>query len=233
MFKKVITLILTLSISLSYASYESGGYLPESEVVNTTSIIGPPPSNTSIAFLNDKAISEATFSLDKNSQEYIKAIHDASNDSNIHIADFSKAFGQKLSKEDTPAIYNLLQKAIVDANNAKNIDKDYYKRKRPFVFFDKSPCDLSEDPSSYSYPSGHTTRAWTYGLILAELKPQNAIEILKVANGKGQSRVICGVHWQSDIEAAKMVATINFTILQTNEQFRKDFKNAQKEISKK
>ncbi|AEB27930.1 acid phosphatase [Francisella hispaniensis] len=230
--KKIILIIFLLIIGVlpSFAGWKDGGYLSQDQLVNTIDLIGAPPATDSLAFANDKAISESTFSIDKDSYRYQQAIHDATSDDSIIIADFSKAFGQKISENDTPAIFKLLNKATIDVNNAKDIAKDFYKRKRPYVYFDRQPCDSSENPNSYAYPSGHSTRSWTYGLILAQLKPQNGEAILKVSKEKAESRVICGVHWLSDIKASQTVAMSEFAVLQSNQQYKQDFHNAQKEL---
>lgn len=100
------------------------------------------------------------------------------------------------------------------------------------MFFDRKPCDPDEDPNSYSYPSGHSSRAWNYAMILAELKPQTAKQLFELADRKSQSRVICGVHWKSDVQAARTVALANFAILNGNQEFLKDLEKARQEINK-
>ncbi|KYW87167.1 hypothetical protein [Francisella hispaniensis] len=51
-----------------------------------------------MAFANDKAILESTFSIDKDSYRYQQAIYHATNDDSIIIADFSKALVKRLAK---------------------------------------------------------------------------------------------------------------------------------------
>jgi acid phosphatase (class A) len=38
----------------------------------------------------------------------------------------------------------------------------------------------------------------------------------------GESRVVCGVHWKSDVEAGRDAATAAFVVLQSNAGFRAD-----------
>ncbi|XSZ46902.1 acid phosphatase [Francisella noatunensis] len=226
-----ITIIIFITLSSSLASNWPSGYIPKNQIINIDSIIGVPPSTDSLAFSSDKAISEAVFSQNKNTTDYKIAIHDASNDQDVHIADFSKAFGQEITKDKNPAIYTLLNRSTTDVSNIKQSAKEKYQRIRPFVVFDRKPCDPDEDPSSYSYPSGHSSRAWNYAMILAKLKPQTAKQLFELADRKSQSRVICGVHWKSDIQAARTVALANFAILNGNQDFLKDLEKARQEIN--
>lgn len=93
-----ITIIIFITLSSSLASNWPSGYIPKNQIINIDSIIGVPPSTDSLAFSSDKAISEAVFSQNKNTTDYKIAIHDASNDQDVHIADFSKALAKKLLK---------------------------------------------------------------------------------------------------------------------------------------
>ncbi len=229
--KKVSIALLGIFIcSSAFAKWYDGGYLSQEQITDTTSLIGAPPSSDSIAFLNDKAISEATFSLDKDNPKYQQAINHSDDNLDDVMSEFSEVVGQSIDKENTPYIYSLLEKSTNDANNFKDKAKNHYKRKRPFVYFDRKPCSTTEDGTTYSYPSGHSTRAWNDGLILASLKPQKANEILDMSKSMAESRVICGAHWPSDIKAAQTVAMTEFTILQTNLEYRQDFTNALAEI---
>ncbi|ASG69011.1 acid phosphatase [Francisella halioticida] len=227
----IVAISLFIVLSISFASnHINNGYIPKNQTINIDSIIGSPPTTDSLAFSSDKAISETVFSQNKNTDSYKTTIHDASTDKDIHIADFSKIFGQEISKDKTPAIYRLLRKSTTDVSNIKQSVKEKYKRVRPFVFFNRKPCDSNEDPTSYSYPSGHSSRAWTYAMILSELKPQVAEQLFALANRKSKSRVNCGAHWESDVKAARTVALINFAVLNGNEKFLEDLKKAKKEI---
>lgn len=62
-----------------------------------------------------------------------------------------------------------------------------------------------EHRTNGSYPSGHTVRGWAMALLLAEINPAAQDAILKYGYEWGQSRVIAGYHWQSDIEASKAI----------------------------
>ena len=57
-----------------------------------------------------------------------------------------------------------------------------------------------------SYPSGHTAFGWAWGLILSELVPTRTNEIIRRGRAYGVSRMVCNVHWKSDVEAGRAMA---------------------------
>ena len=66
---------------------------------------------------------------------------------------------------------------------------------------------------SFSYPSGHATQGWAYALILASLVPEKATPILARGRAYGESRIVCGVHWLSDVAAGRLTGTAVFAAL--------------------
>ena len=235
MYAKLSIIILLLISNIAFASSEKFGYLSENKSVDVTKLIGPPPTVDSLKFANDKAVSEPVYSLDHNSDEFKQAVASSADSIDEIMDSFSGAFGQELSLDKTPVIYKIISKTIIDTNNSKNIAKNTYKRQRPYIFYDREPC-VSEDYSnyrasaSYSYPSGHTSRAWTVALLLSSLKSDNTTAIFEKAKSIGRDRVACGVHWQSDVEASFTVATANFIVLQSTNEFQVDLVDAKKEV---
>ena len=69
-------------------------------------------------------------------------------------------------------------------------------------------------------------------LVLAELFPEKSEQILKVGYEYGESRVIVGYHYQSDVDAARIAAGAALAVLHANEDFQKDMELARKELRK-
>jgi acid phosphatase (class A) len=82
-----------------------------------------------------------------------------------------------------------------------------------------------------SYPSARGAVGWAYGLLLAELRPQRAAEIDARARQFGQSRIICDQEWESDVEAAKLVASATLARERASPAFRADIDAARKEVA--
>ena len=69
-------------------------------------------------------------------------------------------------------------------------------------------------------------------LVLAELLPDKASDILKVGYEYGTSRVIVGFHYQTDVQAARTAASGSVAVLHSDKEFQKDMKKAKKELAK-
>ena len=169
----------------------------------------PPPAVGSIAFLNDQAMYEQGRLL-RNTERGKLAAEDANLSAGGVANAFSSAFGSPITEKDAPQLHKLLTNMIEDAGDlATRGAKEKYMRIRPFAFYGVSTCNTTEQDKlakNGSYPSGHTSIGWATALVLAEINPQRQNEILKRGYELGESRVICGYHWQSDVDAARIVA---------------------------
>ncbi len=149
---------------------------------------------------------------------------------------FSKAMDIELSVEKTPDIIYLLTMAQGDAQNVTRFVKKHYQRTRPYIYFNKHTCSTLKEEDfnrkSGSYPSGHSASGWIDALILAEINPQRADELLKTGLRIGDSRVICGFHWKSDVEQARVVASYVYAQLHAEPAFMKALKNAKEEFAR-
>ena len=59
-----------------------------------------------------------------------------------------------------------------------------------------------------------------------------ANEILARGYRYGENRVVVGAHWQSDTEAARMVASVAYAKLHTSERFLEQMKKAREEFKR-
>jgi acid phosphatase (class A) len=73
--------------------------------------------------------------------------------------------------------------------------------------------------------------AWAWGLILAEIAPDRSTEILRRAREIGDSRIICGVHYLSDVEEGRTNGSILVAALHANPAFRSDLAKARAEVA--
>jgi acid phosphatase (class A) len=111
--------------------------------------------------------------------------------------------------------------------------KNYYMRTRPYAYYKEMTCnpkDQEKLSTNGSYPSGHTAIGWATALVLSEINTERQNEILIRGFEIGQSRVICGYHWQSDVDAARIVASAVVARLHADKQFAKQLKKAKKEF---
>jgi D-alanyl-D-alanine dipeptidase len=83
-----------------------------------------------------------------------------------------------------------------------------------------------------SYPSGHSQRGYATALLLSEVNPANADTIMARGFMYGESRVIVGAHWQSDVDASRLCAAIGLTRLHTSPAFLEQLGKAQAEFQR-
>lgn len=148
------------------------------------------------------------------------------------LGNFSCAVGVTLTPDNAPRTVALLTRLQSDSRQAVNVPKDLYRRQRPFLI-DRGPtCQPAESlRTSFDYPSGHTTWGWSIALVLAEASPAQASAILARGRSYGESRVICGAHNASAVEAGRTTASALVAALHGLPEFRDDVAAARSELS--
>jgi D-alanyl-D-alanine dipeptidase len=151
------------------------------------------------------------------------------------LAEFNVPFGLTLSKTETPEIWKLLVNSMATTDQMRVAPKAYYHRLRPFEMYEEhllSTETEAELSGEGSYPSGHTMRGWLAALLLAEINPARADTLYARAWMYCESRVIEGAHWQSDIDATKVGASIGYSALHTSPEFLAQLGKAQDEFKR-
>lgn len=146
---------------------------------------------------------------------------------------YSEALGFVVSREATPAIYRLISRGQKAAAQAVDPAKAKYMRKRPFARMNEHVAGAFDDEEELrgngSYPSGHTSLGWTTALIMAQMAPELQDTILRRGWEYGESRVIVGAHWQSDVDAARLAASAAVARLQASPEYQADMAAARAE----
>lgn len=210
-------------------------FLNEGDVANSLYLLPPPPEGGSILFLYDKERYDWG-KLQRNTPRGDQAAADANVEANGVPEAFSEAFGIEINEDNTPEILKLVIGMREDAGDLATRDaKNHYMRTRPFAFFGEETCNpkqQAELSTNGSYPSGHTAIGWATALVLAELNPDRQNEILKRGYDMGESRVICGYHFQSDVDAARLVASGVVARLHADPGFQSQLKRAKDEMAR-
>jgi acid phosphatase (class A) len=210
-----------------------GGYLPKADLPDGITLLPPPPAPGSAAFAADEETYRVTRVL-RNTPRGALAARDADLSFPGAPEIFSCAADIPITEGTTPRLYNLMHRSLIDAARVTHVPKDHYRRVRPFVTNKEATCDPESEPDlmkSGSYPSGHSSIGWTWALILTEIAPDRANAILSRGFAFGESRVICGVHWQSDVTAGRTVASGLVARLHADRLFRADLDAARGEIA--
>lgn len=146
---------------------------------------------------------------------------------------FACAAGIRIDEERTPHLNMLLRRAIVDAGMAVIPVKAAYKRARPFAALNEASCTPAYEAvlaRDGSYPSGHAAAGWMWGTILAGMVPARSDALLQRGAEFGTSRMVCRVHWASDVEAGRLVATATLARLESDTVFRRQRELARREV---
>lgn len=211
-------------------------WLDSTQMPNSVYFLPPPPDEASAAFTYDKSQYQWGKEQRKDSVRLAIAVRDAVWSIETICREFSVPFGMTISKENTPEIYKLLSLALVTADQAGKLPKKHYQRTRPFVFYNEStiyPSDEEWLRHNGSYPSGHTILGWSAALLLTEINPAAADTLMARGYIYGQSRVIAGYHWQSDVDAGRLVASAAIARIHADKRFIKQMKRAKKEFERK
>ena len=209
------------------------GYLPLSQLPDSLALIPPPPAAGSAAFAADKAAAANSLAL-RGTPRWAMATQDADLRFPAAAETFSCAVQAPVTEKTTPALYRLLRRSLTDVGLATYAAKNHYTRLRPFVEDAAPVCTpeiLDGLKKDGSYPSGHTAIGWAWALILTEIAPDRADAILARGRAYGESRVVCNVHWQSDIEAGRIVGAAIVARLHADPAFLADVATAKQELA--
>lgn len=192
-----------------------------------------PPAPGDPLFINDSI----QYYLNKeirSTQRGDTAVWDAETSIEYFMMRFSGAVGKELTPEKYPVLANTIMGVMQDVRSSIQKAKNRYARHRPYQHFQEhTPVPEDESPTDFtSYPSGHTVRGWAAAMLLVAVFPEHANEILNVGYQIGQSRVILGYHYQSDVEAARLAASAGFARLCAEQKFRDAIVECQQEVKK-
>jgi acid phosphatase (class A) len=180
----------------------------------------------------DWAIFKATRSLE-GSDRWVLAQNDDNYRPAALLKDFSCAVGAELTAENAPTLARIIARTTVDAGAAAQRAKEVYQRTRPYMHNAGNICIERSDglARSFDYPSGHGSLGWVAGLVIAQLAPDRSTPVLARARAYGESRVVCGVHNMSAIEASRTNGASVFAALQASSDFQAAMAMAKAEIT--
>jgi len=209
------------------------GYLDPKALPNSLALIPPPPALGSAAFAHDQEVARATFGL-RDTPRFALAVSDFDLKLSSLVNDFSCALNAQITDENAPYLTTLLRRSFSDLALSTYAAKNYYQRKRPFQLnqgtmgVPEYRAQLEKDPS---YPSGHTAIGWGFALILTELSPDRADELLARGRAFGESRMVVNHHWNSDVDWGRAVGAATVARLHADPTFGADLDAARDELA--
>lgn len=231
--KYLMMAVLMMAAVSASAQSKAEPYFSFRELPNMLKWCPAPPDTVGAAFAYDIMQYMWGKQMRQNKERADIAIRDAVYSLECIMEEFSEPLGLKMSKEETPEIYKLLKDSKATCENISNFPKFYYKRIRPFMRFHEHTATPQFEPDlrrNFSYPSGHTILGWCSALLLSEINPVRADTILARGMMYGESRVIVGAHWQSDVDAGRLAASAVYSRMHTSDRFLEQMQLARQEF---
>lgn len=210
-------------------------YFDIDELPNAVKWLPAPPEPNSTRFAYDLTQYMWGKGERLNEERAQQAIDHSVVDMGMMAQEFSKPFGMEISETKTPCIYKVLYRGVLTVRLCATKPKTEIPRQRPYVRYNESTLIPEEEEKlrlNGSYPSGHTIRGWAMALLLCEINPDAQDDLLALGFQWGQSRVIAGYHWQSDVDAGRLLASAGYARLHTHQEFLADMAAARAEYAK-
>ena len=242
--KNIILLTVAFTLSVAATVFAAGdevngkAYFKKSELPDMTKILPPYPAFESARFVADQSQHLWGKLMRQDEARAAQAQRDAVYSMQTVIDEMGPLFGLEITKEGTPEIYSILQDVCASCDSIYSGAKAKFNRQRPYAYYDEGTLiPEKEEKHRYegSYPSGHTVFFWTSALLLADINQTNEAMEALLARGYdfGQSRVIAGYHWQSDVDAGRMAGTVLYQLIRSHERFIGQLDRARAEFKDK
>jgi acid phosphatase (class A) len=195
--------------------------------VDTTVFIPAPPEANGALELAERAVVRGPWTAARRQQ----ALEDNAIDP---FAAFDSVLGDNFTGANFPATATLLTRVGRAAGYAGDPAKFVYRRLRPFVSDSAITTCIPDDErlrASFSYPSGHAALGFAWALVLAELVPSRTDAIIERGRDFTWSRVVCGVHYPSDVDAGRTVAAAAVARLHADPDFQRELEAARGELA--
>jgi acid phosphatase (class A) len=231
LFKKIwlalcLSIIFFSSPSFSKEEQEDILYI-DAGIFNLDSTIPPPPISSSFEYKLEIEFMKNRISRLSDVQKDL-AIKDAVNESAGFFSDTLTSFD--ITK--LPKTRLLFDKVKYNAGHEAGVFKNYFKTKRPYQADSNIQACVAPKVSNLdrSYPSGHTTMGYAMGIVLANLIPEKAKEIMERARLYGENRINCGAHFPSDVSGGQVLGTLVAKELLKNNEFQLLMKASKEEL---
>ncbi|MEY4720979.1 MAG: hypothetical protein RIQ46_704 [Pseudomonadota bacterium] len=216
------------------SAFLASGYLGPQKVPDSLLLLPPPPAQGTVAQIRDEEAAGQAVAL-RGSPRWEQARIDADLFTPNATDVFSCAAGFSIGDATTPRLNALLRKMGPDLALGTYATKRKFQRRRPFMVNGEPTCTPQDEAmlrQDGSYPSGHSAIGYGWGLVLAEVVPDRASQLVARGRAFGESRRICNVHWLSDVEEGRIAASAVMARLHAEPAFQADLKRAKAEVAK-
>lgn len=222
-----LTVALCATVAAADAKSDAGASLLSKADLDPALILPPPPATDTPAARAELAELHAMQAARTPAME-AGARHDGdTKDASI----FAGVLGPRFDLKQLPETTRLLAMVRATEKQVVDLGKSEFKRPRPWIADATiTSCSRSDEPLS-SYPSGHTSMAFSMGGVLARLMPEKAGAILARSAAYGESRIICEQHFRSDVTAGEALGLLIAERLMDKLEFKRQFAAARTELA--
>lgn len=147
-------------------------------------------------------------------------VEQARADRKTQIRRFYGAFGLAEDAAELPLLEDFAEEIEDDVRGRVRSVKEHFRRLRPSEVDSRiEPC-IDDVRGDLSYPSGHAAFGWAMAWLLAELEPTRRDALEKRAEEFARQRMVCGVHYASDLAAGKFAARLVFAEMTSHPRFQ-------------
>ena len=246
--RKILSLLVVLALAVPAFAADAPTPPPyiTLEQVDFMHLLAPPPAPGTAEQQRDIA-AVLTMRANASEAERERAIADAE----ITPYRFADVLGPNFRESKLPKTNAFFAHVLESIGPLIGAGKNYWHHDRPFVMDSNvdSPTDMikgvcnDKGPGSpptalcprginYSYPSGHSTYGTVVATLLGEMIPEKRDALLLRGRQYGDSRVINGVHFPTDVESGRIEGAVMVVLMMQNERFRADLAEAKAELRK-
>lgn len=192
-------LLLLLSLSVALGSFPEPGKYLKTDDLDVTAVIPAAPEDGSLATAADL---ETVYQVQKRRTPEMIAL--AGYFAEDTVFQYDAVIGPWFTADNLPRTAAFFLQIDSDRYAISSKGKQVWRRPRPPLLDARiKPCVSL--PKSGSYPSGHSTQAFLWAGLLAEIFPEHRMALRERAELVAWSRVIGGVHYPTDITAGRML----------------------------
>jgi acid phosphatase (class A) len=205
------------------------GYFTADAPLDLSEIVPPPPAQDS----NTTKAELARLHQIEQSRTPAQVAAAQNDDRQEDIFYLRSVMGKEFTPDNLPLLAALSDRVKSEASVASGALKSEFKRPRPYQFDSTlhPVCETTTQPNSY--PSGHTITGYLEAFTLIRIVPEEKREILERADDYAHNRMVCGVHYPSDIAGGRAVAYAVFGYLMAQPRFQSDLAAARAETRKR
>jgi acid phosphatase (class A) len=221
----VLALLVLLATPPVQAADKGPANFVDVAALDLTRLIPPPPAQDSAITrqeLADIKAAQAAASPERRKiaeEDYTETV----------FAVMRGELGPVFNAERLPVTAGFFKRVLADEGAVVDPAKAAFGRQRPFqVDSGVVPCPPAK--TSGAYPSGHATVGYLAALTLADMIPERRDVIFAAAARYAESRIVCGVHYKSDVNASMAVAAAMTVQMRTNQAYRREFDASRAEL---